>query len=427
MLIEIQFVLFFILCLFIFSLRFFLKITSVFFFLSIFFSFFLSSAAFFYINHLDLVFIISGLWSFTVLLSGFFIRDSARSRSVFVFSLFSIISGWGLICSSSNFLIIFFFETMTLSALSALRLTTKNERGTEAITEMYIWAILGSFFLLASLFFSYFSFINIVTSNKFSLLLSLIGFSIKIPLWPFSSWLLKAHVEASTEFSIFLSGFLVKFGVIGLVKFIHNFNSSINLIFISFSFIGIIEATIRLLSQVDLKRIIALLTIIETNWLTLCLLSGNSYLFNIGCSLVLIHSMTTTLEFSVVEFIYKRHGTRNLNEISGISLSFPVLSFCIWLVCLTTIGLPGTSIFTFKILFIANLFKFSPFLAFIISILFFIILPCFFVRIWSFCLGGKPVFNNQSTKKDLNKEEFLFIIIPFLISIVFGFYPSLLS
>ncbi len=48
--------------------------------------------------------------------------------------------------------------------------------------------------------------------------LTLVGFAIKVPLWPFSSWLLKAHVEASTEFSILLSGYLVKFGVIGLYK-----------------------------------------------------------------------------------------------------------------------------------------------------------------------------------------------------------------
>lgn len=45
-----------------------------------------------------------------------------------------------------------------------------------------------------------------------------LGFSVKVPLWPFSSWLLKAHVEASTEFSILLSGYLVKFGVIGLYR-----------------------------------------------------------------------------------------------------------------------------------------------------------------------------------------------------------------
>lgn len=85
--------------------------------------------------------------------------------------------------------------------------------------------------------------------------------------------MLKAHVEASTEFSIFLSGFLVKFGVLGLYNVYRHFNNNFYFFYILhfLSLVGLVDATVRLFSQVDLKRIVALTTVIETNWLTLCL------------------------------------------------------------------------------------------------------------------------------------------------------------
>jgi NADH-quinone oxidoreductase subunit M len=99
----------------------------------------------------------------------------------------------------------------------------------------------------------------------FPSLISIAGFSIKVPLWPFSSWLLKAHVEASTEFSIFLSGFLVKFGVFSIWKLSSSCSQQVSDIVLSLSYIGIIDGALRLVSQVDLKRVVASLTVIEAN------------------------------------------------------------------------------------------------------------------------------------------------------------------
>lgn len=97
-------------------------------------------------------------------------------------------------------------------------------------------------------------------------LLVIIGFGVKIPLWPFFSWLLKAHVEASVEFSILLSGFIVKLGVFGLYKTLLAFSATWapHLLF-AFSILGLVAATLRLFSQRDLKRVVALTTVIEMN------------------------------------------------------------------------------------------------------------------------------------------------------------------
>lgn len=140
------------------------------------------------------------------------------------------------------------------------------------------------------------------------------------------SWLLKAHVEASTEFSIFLSGFLVKFGVIGLFKLLFLINNVfIFYFFLSLSFIGLFDSVFRLFTQVDLKKIVAITTLIETNWLlfSLCLLSKD--FINVGLLLILVHTFTTTIEFYIVDFIYKRYGTRNLLNVNNLSLLYPNL------------------------------------------------------------------------------------------------------
>ena len=84
--------------------------------------------------------------------------------------------------------------------------------------------------------------------------------------FPPLSWLLKAHVEASVEFSILLSGFIVKLGILGLIRILDNFqNNYILYILLSLAILAIIDATIRLFAQQDLKRIVALTTVIEMN------------------------------------------------------------------------------------------------------------------------------------------------------------------
>jgi len=103
-------------------------------------------------------------------------------------------------------------------------------------------------------------------STNLASLMFLLGFGVKLPLWPCFSWLLKAHVEASVEFSILLSGVIVKFGALGVYKFINQAGFFLNgQLLMACSLLGVIEASFRLLGQRDIKRIVALTTVIELN------------------------------------------------------------------------------------------------------------------------------------------------------------------
>jgi NADH:ubiquinone oxidoreductase subunit 4 (subunit M) len=92
----------------------------------------------------------------------------------------------------------------------------------------------------------------------------LIGFGVKLPIWPFYGWLPKAHVEASTNFSIFLSGVLVKFAFFGFFKCLVTFQVEPTFIYVyPFLLIGMIDAIFKLFYQIDLKKLVAYSTVIE--------------------------------------------------------------------------------------------------------------------------------------------------------------------
>jgi len=90
------------------------------------------------------------------------------------------------------------------------------------------------------------------------------GFGVKLPIWPFYGWLPKAHVEASTNFSIFLSGVLVKFAFFGLFKCLVSVQMEPTFIYVyPFLTIGIVDAVLKLFYQIDLKKLVAYSTVVE--------------------------------------------------------------------------------------------------------------------------------------------------------------------
>jgi NADH:ubiquinone oxidoreductase subunit 4 (subunit M) len=165
------------------------------------------------------------------------------------------------------------FELLLLVSLYLLRLTSKSERIGEAVTEMFFWTLAGSICLL-------FGLVKQATKGHLFLealheqgglevivgFLFLVGFGVKLPLWPCFSWLLKAHVEASVEFSILLSGVVVKFGALGLYRVFLLQSAPLSAhVIVACGTLAIIEAALRLVTQRDLKRVVALTTVIEMN------------------------------------------------------------------------------------------------------------------------------------------------------------------
>lgn len=333
------------------------------------------------------------------------------------------------------------FESLLLVSINVLKLTSKSERIGEAISEMFVWTLFGSFFLLIGIFLlinesgvisdsgleSFFFSLKSNSSNSLISFFLFLGFGVKIPTWPFISWLLKAHVEASVEFSILLSGFIVKLGVLGLWRILDTFAPEwFYLIILAASTLAIIDASLRLFGQTDLKKIVALTTVIEMNWLNLSYSLGDINLVFLANYLIVIHSFTTASEFLLVEYISKRYNTRNFLQISGLWYNTPNLWFISFLVVFVTIGFPGSSIFFAKFLFLSTILSYSIVLFFFFLFIFFLILPLFFIRLWiPVWFGFSKNTNKRNTLiTDLTGKEFMLITITIFAGLIFGVAPS---
>jgi NADH-quinone oxidoreductase subunit M len=124
---------------------------------------------------------------------------------------------------------------------------------------LYLFLVAGtsSFYALTTLFLTPFE-------TNFLFACWFIGFGVKLPIWPFYGWLPKAHVEASTNFSIFLSGVLVKFAFFGLLKCLISIQLEPSFYYVyPFLFIGIVDAVFKLFYQIDLKKLVAYSTVVE--------------------------------------------------------------------------------------------------------------------------------------------------------------------
>jgi len=136
--------------------------------------------------------------------------------------------------------------------------------------------------------------------------------------------------------------------------------------------------------------------------------------------------MTTTSEFYSTELLYKRYGSRSITYITGVTTLFPNFSKILIINLLITIGLPGTSLFICKFLFLAILFKINIFITLILGTLFIIIIPVFFMRIWVVMINGQQIFTKQLTV-DLYLKDYILLITPIIFSTIIGIAPTLIT
>lgn len=230
------------------------------------------------------------------------------------------------------------------------------------------------------------------------------------------------------EFSILLSGVIVKFGLVGLFKFLSNGNFSwIYTLLMGLSFLAIMEATLKVFNQRDLKRIVALLTVIEMNWVCFAFALGGIHFENIGAYLLVAHSLTTATEFFLVEVIYKRTGTRDFTKLGNLFSSQWGLGFMCFLALLVTLGFPGSSIFYAKWLFFSLLVQESFLFFLILGFVLLLTLPLLLFRVWLQVLFGSSssFLIPQSSQLPLLKREWVLLSFGVFGSIFLGFFPDL--
>lgn len=384
-------------------------------------------------NHLLNIYFFPFIYIFLLItiLSIFFCL-SYNINEVIIFSFYcTVILMFGYLLFFTDSLIIFFlsYEMLLIPSFFILYKFAKTRRCVEAAYLMFFWTQFGALFLIFSLLYLFFitnstSFSKISLFNfstfdiNFLFFCWILGFGVKLPIWPFYGWLPKAHVEASTNFSIFLSGVLVKFAFFGLLKCLLTIQLDPTFFFIyPFLTIGLTDASFKLFYQIDLKKLVAYSTVVEMHWLTACVVSGQSPLMLASFCMLISHALLSTNSFLLVDAINRRFKTRLVTEISGVNVSCPKLFLIILVNCLVFLGFPGTIFFIAEFIFFSFFFDVFPELAFFLIFLLYLLIPTFFFRTWLNVMFGLTNINKFDLIPDLSKKEFL--IFSFLLLLMF--------
>src|SRR5574341_301580 len=189
------------------------------------------------------------------------------------------------------------------------------------------------------------------------------AFAVKVPMFPFHTWLPDAHVEAPTAGSIILAGILIKMGAYGFLRFSLPFFPDAAIAWtpaiMALSVIAIIYGAYMSFAQTDFKKLIAYSSVSHMGFVTLGLFALNSQGLEGGILQMLNHGISTGALFLAVGVIYERTHTRQLADYGGIAAKVPVYAAFLMIITLSSIGLPGTNGFIGEFTVLLGAFQFG--------------------------------------------------------------------
>ena len=193
-----------------------------------------------------------------------------------------------------------------------------------------------------------------------------IAFAIKVPIFPFHTWLPDAHVEAPTAGSVLLAGVMLKIGTYGFLRFAVPFfpqvamSPGVTRLMVSLAVIGIIYGALVALVQPDFKKLVAYSSVSHLGFVMLGIWGGTMQSVQGALMVMISHGLSTGALFLLIGMIYERRHTRLLADYGGIAKVVPVFSLILTVVALSSIGLPGLNGFVGEFLVLLGSFTAFP-------------------------------------------------------------------
>jgi NADH-quinone oxidoreductase subunit M len=201
----------------------------------------------------------------------------------------------------------------------------------------------------------------------FAFLAFFLAFAIKVPMFPFHTWLPDAHVQAPTAGSVILAAIMLKLGAYGFIRFAlplfpaaaHTFGPAI----IVLSLIAIIYGAVVALVQPDLKKLIAYSSVSHMGFVTLGIFVFNQQGMDGAILQMVNHGLITGALFLLVGVIYERTHDRTLAKMGGLAAAMPVYAVALGFFVFASVGLPGLSGFVGEFLVLVGAFEYAPLVA----------------------------------------------------------------
>jgi NADH-quinone oxidoreductase subunit M len=286
-----------------------------------------------------------------------------RQLSYYVFMLVLASAMIGVFVSLDLLLFYLFFEA-SLVPMFLLIGIWGGERRIYAALKFFIYTAVGSLLMLVAIIALYFIYdtfdytiiaaamqqghtVTALRSSRYEMFLFAafaLAFCIKVPLFPFHTWLPDAHTEAPTAGSVILAGVLLKMGTYGLLRFnLGLFPQSAKAgawLVITLAVIGIIYGALVAMVQPDVKRLVAYSSVSHMGFVVLGLFSFTDLGMQGALYQMLNHGISTGALFLFVGMIYERRHTRMISEFGGLSTPMPWFATLFVIASLSSIGLP---------------------------------------------------------------------------------------
>ncbi|MEQ1868606.1 MAG: NADH-quinone oxidoreductase subunit M [Vicinamibacterales bacterium] len=254
-----------------------------------------------------------------------------------------------------------------------------------------------------------------------------LAFAIKVPLFPFHTWLPDAHVEAPTAGSVILAGVLLKMGTYGLLRFAFPLFPEAAAYFAPYlallAVIGIIYGALVAMVQPDMKKLVAYSSVSHLGFVVLGITAMNTHGVQGAVYQMLNHGISTGGLFLIVGMLSDRRHTRLISEYGGLKHVTPRLVAAFLIITLASIGLPGLNGFVGEFLILLGAFAWNPTLAAFAATG--VILSATYM-LWMFQrVNYGPITEKNKALPDLKPREWALLIPVIALSIVMGVLPNL--
>ncbi len=377
-----------------------------------------------------------------------------REKEYYVLLLLLQTGMLGVFIAEDFFLFYVFWEVM-LVPMYFLIGVWGGPRKLYAAIKFFLYTLAGSVLMLVAILALYFynhkitgawtfdiqayhqlaSYIATHTSKTWQYLLTLaffLGFAIKVPMFPFHTWLPDAHVEAPTAGSVILAGVLLKMGTYGFLRFLlpifPEATKALLPYFVFLAIVGIIYGALVALIQKDMKKLVAYSSVSHLGMCMLGLFALNPNGINGSIIQMINHGISTGALFLIVGIVYERKHTRMIAEYGGLSKIMPVYAVVFMIMTLSSIGLPGLNGFVGEFTILAGAFQAKPVWAIIATSG--IILGAAYM-LW---LYQRVMFNEISEEnlelhkkgvlKDLTPREIAYFMPLIILAFWIGLYPK---
>ncbi|HEX6091417.1 MAG TPA: NADH-quinone oxidoreductase subunit M [Gemmatimonadales bacterium] len=268
--------------------------------------------------------------------------------------MYFIIGIWGgknrLYAAIKFFIYTFFGSLLMLVAILVLVWKVFAATGTLSFSYEHLLANAGAAGSLAPWLFAAFA----------------LAFAIKVPVFPFHTWLPDAHVEAPTAGSVILASVMLKIGTYGFLRFAVPFFPDVAMspfvsgLIVVLAVIGIIYGALVAMVQPDFKKLVAYSSVSHLGFVMLGLWGGTLQSTQGALMIMISHGISTGALFFLIGMLYERRHTREIADFGGIARVVPVFSLILTVVALSSIGLPGLNGFVGEFLVLLGSFGAHP-------------------------------------------------------------------